>query len=147
MSLVLNFRYKYISSFVEKIPSIFSCEGVSIYKSRNEIKIFQVDDLTINVKSYKKPIFINRIAYTFFMESKAKRAYVYALRLMSLGVNTAEPIAYIEEKSNGFGISCENGSGKEKKDDSDASKRVSKQIKYINKIRKRSEERSAGKRE
>lgn len=102
MSLVLNFRYKYISSFVEKIPSIFSCEGVSIYKSRNEIKIFQVDDLTINVKSYKKPIFINRIAYTFFRESKAKRAYDYALKLMSLGVNTAEPIAYIEEKNNGL---------------------------------------------
>ena len=102
MNLVINFQYKYISDFIEKIPTIFPYEGESIHKLRNEIKIFKVENLTINVKSYKKPIFLNRIAYTFFRESKARRAYNYALKLIDLGVNTAAPIAYVECKKGGL---------------------------------------------
>jgi tRNA A-37 threonylcarbamoyl transferase component Bud32 len=54
------------------------------------------------VKRYKKPHLINRIAYTFFRPSKAKRAYEYALRLSELSINTPAPIAYIEQNSCGL---------------------------------------------
>ena len=56
-----------------------------------------VDGYNIVVKQYKKPHIINRIAYTFFRPSKAKRSYEYALKLLELGVETPAPIAYIEE--------------------------------------------------
>jgi serine/threonine protein kinase len=53
-------------------------------------------DLVLNIKSYKKPIFINRIAYSFFRKSKAKRAYEYAVRLTNSGFATPDSVAYME---------------------------------------------------
>lgn len=98
MKITINPKYNSLESFVKKIPSVFDTEGTLIYKARNEIKVFETAGLAVNVKSYKIPIFINRIAYTFFRLSKTRRSYEYALKLLSLGVNTPYPIAYIEEK-------------------------------------------------
>lgn len=102
MKITINPKYNSIQSFIERVPEIFELEGVQIYKARNEIKIFEIDGLIVNVKSFKVPIFINRIAYSFFRHSKARRSYEYALRLLSMGVKTPEPIAYIEEKKSGL---------------------------------------------
>lgn len=102
IKMVLNPKYEEFSSFVHSLPSNFESAGKSIYKARNEIKIYDVNGVTLNVKSYKVPIFVNKIVYGFFRASKAKRAYEYALRLLSLGINTPEPIAYIEEKKGGL---------------------------------------------
>ena len=73
-----------------------------VYAGRNQLKCYSVEGYDIIVKRYKVPHLINRIAYTFFRPSKAKRAYEYALKLLDLGVNTPAPIAYIEQKS--FGL-------------------------------------------
>lgn len=100
--MIINPDFQKYASFVESIPSIFEKEGTSIYKARNEIKIFDVDGVTLNVKSYKIPIFINKIAYTFFRPTKAQRAYEYALELLSRGFLSPTPIAYIEEKKGGL---------------------------------------------
>lgn len=102
MKLIINPEFNSYSSFIESIPSIFDREGETIYKARNEIKIFSINGVIFNVKSYKVPILINRIAYTFFRATKAKRAYEYALRLLSLDILTPTPVAYIEEKQNGL---------------------------------------------
>jgi serine/threonine protein kinase len=64
-----------------------------IYKGRNEIRVFEVDGEKINVKRYHKPFIINRIIYTFFRPSKARRAFVYARSLLAKGIATPEPIA------------------------------------------------------
>ncbi|MCQ2193151.1 MAG: lipopolysaccharide kinase InaA family protein [Paludibacteraceae bacterium] len=102
MKIVINPKYKHLTQFVESVPSIFPTQGESIYKARNEIKVFNVDGIAINVKAYKVPIFINRIVYSFFRETKAQRAYDYALKLLSLGVETPAPIAYIIETRGGL---------------------------------------------
>ena len=102
MKLIINSDFKSYTSFIESIPSIFDKEGESIYKARNEIKTYTINDVTFNVKSYKVPILINRIAYTFFRPTKAKRAYEYALRLLSMGIQTPTPVAYMEEKKHGL---------------------------------------------
>jgi tRNA A-37 threonylcarbamoyl transferase component Bud32 len=97
MKIVFNQKYSSLKSFVEHVPTIFSTEGELIYKERNILKCYNVDSYNIVVKQYKKPHFINRIAYSFFRPSKAKRSYQYALKLLELDIETPAPIAYIEE--------------------------------------------------
>ena len=45
---------------------------------------------------------MNRIAYTFFRKSKARRAYENALMLLDKGFETPMPIAYLEIQENGL---------------------------------------------
>lgn len=102
MKIRINKEYEQYRQFIEETPQKFELEGKTIYKSRNEIKCFEVGDITLNVKSYKIPIFINRIIYTWFRKSKARRAFEYALKLMEKGIKTPTPIAYIEMKKGGL---------------------------------------------
>lgn len=99
MEIVINHKFNDLKLFIESVPNIFSTEGITIYKERNELKSYSIQSYNIVVKRYKKPHFINRIAYTFFRSSKAKRAYEYALKLLEIEVNTPSPIAYIEQKN------------------------------------------------
>ena len=96
MKIVINPKYEQIDSFIKSIPDIFEKEGTTIYKARNELKEYNIDGIHVVVKSFKKPIFINRIIYKFFRPSKAKRAYNNAIELLRLEVLTPEPVAYIE---------------------------------------------------
>ena len=74
----------------------FDREGVLIYDSRNQVRVFKVDGEKIVVKRYHRSLFHQRIDYTFRSPSEAKRAYTYALKLLELQINTPEPIACIE---------------------------------------------------
>lgn len=94
---VINPKYQSLEEFIEELPLIFDESGDVTYSARNTIKTFDIGEYTINVKSFKKPIFINQIAYVTIRSSKAKRSYLNALRLTELGFNTPKPIAYIEE--------------------------------------------------
>lgn len=102
MTLVINPQYNSLKLFLEALPETFEGSGEMVYESRNQLKKFAVDGLHVIVKRYKIPHFINKIAYTFIRPSKAKRAYEYALKLLSLGVNSPDPIAYLEEKNGGL---------------------------------------------
>ena len=102
MEIVINPKYSILNSFITNIPTLFDQEGELVYAGRNQLKCYSVEGYDIIVKRYKVPHLINRIAYTFFRPSKAKRAYEYALKLLELGVNTPAPIAYIEQKSLGL---------------------------------------------
>lgn len=98
MKIILNPAFQSLKTFVENIPQNFESQGRTIYKSRNEIKVFQVNGIEVNVKRYKRPIFINKIIYTFIRQSKGIRAYNYPMQLLSKGIESPEPIAYIELK-------------------------------------------------
>lgn len=63
---------------------------------RNKIKLFEVDGKTINIKSFKIPNLINKIAYRYFRKSKASRSFEYANKLLEFGFGTPQPIAYFE---------------------------------------------------
>jgi len=102
MKIVINPTYSILSSFISNIPTLFEQEGELVFKARNQLKSYSVEGFDVIVKRYKKPHLINRIAYTFFRPSKAKRAYEYALRLSELNINTPAPIAYIEQNSCGL---------------------------------------------
>lgn len=63
---------------------------------RNSIKIFDIDQQKINIKSFKIPALINAVVYRFFRKSKAKRSYEYANILLENGIGTPQPIAFLE---------------------------------------------------
>ena len=75
----------------------FNSDGVLFGDGkRNKIKLFEFEGQTINIKSFKVPNFINKIAYKYFRKSKAKRSFEYANKLLENGIGTPQPIAYFE---------------------------------------------------
>lgn len=102
IKLVINDKYKELKGFVETLPLEFTQSGEVIYSGRNTIKTFNVNGLTLNVKSFKKPIFINQIIYSIFRKSKAERSYLYASLLEEKGFHTPSPIAYMEQRKYGL---------------------------------------------
>ena len=97
MKIIVNPAYKVLKSFIANIPDRFEKEGELVYIARNQLRHFSVEGYDVIVKRYKEPHIINRIAYTYFRPSKAKRAYEYAFKLLELGVDSPAPIAYIEQ--------------------------------------------------
>lgn len=63
---------------------------------RNIIKLFELNDKTINIKSFKIPNLINKVAYKYFRKSKARRSFEYATILLEKGIGTPQPIAFLE---------------------------------------------------
>ncbi|MDR2384527.1 MAG: glycosyltransferase [Tannerella sp.] len=102
MKITINPEYKQFTEFVESVPTRFDKEGKVIYKIRNEIRVLNAGKESINVKRFRIPQFFNRIIYTFFRPSKAKRSFFNAIRLMNRGIETPEPIAYIITKRGGL---------------------------------------------
>lgn len=99
---IVNPLYSRYRSFVESIAEYFSTNGEMIYNKRNVVKSFDEDGMRLVVKRYKVPLFVQRVAYTWFRPSKAKRAYVFGLRLQELGINTPEPVGCVEKKRCGL---------------------------------------------
>tara|TARA_R110000850_G_scaffold80947_1_gene173786 strand:- start:74108 stop:74893 length:786 start_codon:yes stop_codon:yes gene_type:complete len=98
--------YKLNDAFLEKKQQIenfiknFDNSGkVFIKGNRNTIKLFELDKLTLNVKSFKEPNLINKIAYRYFRKSKAQRSFEYANFLLENNIGTPRPVAYFENTS------------------------------------------------
>lgn len=94
--LIINKKYKNFEKYLLNIKNIFNNADNSIHKARNELKIIELNNLKCVVKSFKIPHAINRVAYTFFRDGKAKKSYMNAIKLNELDVNTPEPIGVIE---------------------------------------------------
>ena len=104
MKLLVNPAYRHLQSYIETLPEIFEQEGTTVYKSRNLIKTFITPDgLHVNVKRYHKPRFLNLLAYSLGLRTpKGRRAFDYPTILLGKGINTPEPIAYIEQRQCGL---------------------------------------------
>ena len=63
---------------------------------RNKIKLFEHHGTILNIKSFKIPIFFNQIIYRYFRDSKAKRSFENAKKLLQLDILTPKPIDYLE---------------------------------------------------
>ena len=95
--LVINSSYTNFKDFTLNIQSFFASSTESIHKARNELKVISHNNVDTVVKSFKIPNIINKIAYTFFRASKAKKSYEYSLKI---GKFTPKPISYIEFYNN-----------------------------------------------
>lgn len=98
----INTKYSQLKEFIEQLPHRFEEQGKTLFKKRNEIKVIHKDGFDVNVKSFKVPHLVNRVAYAYFRGSKAKHSFEYAQRLIELGVHTPDPIAWIETYKSGL---------------------------------------------
>ena len=98
MKIIINSKYRYLFGFIESLPKRFGIGGETLHQGRNQIKAFVVQDTEIVVKHYKHPNFVQKVAYRWIRPSKAKRAYLYALRLAEMNIDTPEAVACVEKR-------------------------------------------------
>lgn len=97
MQINIHPKFQKYKSEVNTIIENFDSSGYLFGDGqRNKIKLFDVDGKKINIKSFKVPNLINKIAYKYFRKSKARRSYEYANKLLENGIGTPQPIAYVE---------------------------------------------------
>ncbi len=97
MNIVIAPFFKNKEDNLKDIVSNFGSTGTLFVQGRrNSIKTFPLGDITVNVKSFRKPNIVNTIAYRFFRKSKARRSYEYASLLLEKGIGTPQPVAYFE---------------------------------------------------
>jgi len=104
MKFVINSKYSNKQIEMEQFITNFDSTGdLFVAGSRNTIKIFQSTLGELNIKSFKKPHLINSFVYKFFRDSKAKRSFYFAQRLLDKNIGTPEPIGFSEFNS-GIGL-------------------------------------------
>jgi hypothetical protein len=97
MKFTINPFFEIADKEIISIANNFNSEGILFGDGkRNKIKIFEIEGKTINIKSFKIPHLINKIAYKYFRKSKARRSFEYGTILLEKGIGTPQPIAYFE---------------------------------------------------
>nr|WP_315198789.1 Kdo domain containing protein [uncultured Flavobacterium sp.] len=97
MNFKINLIYFNTTSKITDCISNFDSKGKLFGNGqRNTIKLFELEGKTINIKSFKIPNLVNKVAYKYFRKSKARRSFEYATLLLEKGIGTPEPIAYLE---------------------------------------------------
>lgn len=102
LRIEINPGYSHLRSFVETLPQRFDSEGEPVFRHRNEVRSFGWNGEKVAVKSFHRPSFFNRIVYTFFRSSKAKRAYRYSFMLNERGIGSPMGIACVETRRHGL---------------------------------------------
>ena len=93
-------KFKPYESEIRSFIDGFDTQGQTIYKgSRNELKTKLVKDISVNIKRFQIPNWVNQFAYRWIRSSKAERSFIYAKTLLEREVNTPQPIAYQENYS------------------------------------------------
>lgn len=96
-SVIISTKFKLFQNELLDVIDNFNEKGKLFdNRIRNKIKLFEFNGFTINVKSFKKPNFINKIVYRYFRKSKAKRSFKFANKLLENGIGTPQPIAFYE---------------------------------------------------
>lgn len=88
--------YKYNNQIENCIINFSSLGKDFVIGKRNSIKLFELENLTVSIKSFKKPNLINKIAYRYFRKSKARRSFEYASKLIEMQIGTPQPVAFFE---------------------------------------------------
>ena len=97
MKLVVEPQFIHLKAEIETAITEFNSRGTLLVRgSRNIIKIFPLSNQILNVKAFKKPNLLNAFVYRFIRDSKAKRSYNYALKLLDKNIGTPQPMAYAE---------------------------------------------------
>lgn len=104
MNLIIHSQYQKFKENLEVFIKDFNSKGILFGDGkRNKIKLFELGEKTVNIKSFKIPNLINKIVYAYFRKSKARRSYDFANLLIEKGIGTPAPIAYFEN-SNWLGL-------------------------------------------
>ncbi len=102
-TVFINPEYSQLKDYMEQLPTLWdNGEGKVIYKGRNELREMKFEGITLVVKSFHRPNFINRLVYGVIRPSKAYRSYHYAQMLLDKGIGTPAPVAYYTQRNGLF---------------------------------------------
>lgn len=91
----------YAAVMKEVASGVRPSDAEIIYKGRNCVYKISRGGRWLCVKAFRCPGAINSFIYTRLRDSKAKRSFDFAERLLSMGIGTPAPIGYAEVKSSG----------------------------------------------
>ena len=100
--ITIHPAYDRLSGFLSQLPGQYDALGRLVHDGRNTVRCMEQGGVTMVVKRFRRPLWFQRVAYTLFRPTKARRAYEYALRYRELGFDTPAPIACIEERPGGL---------------------------------------------
>ncbi len=102
--MLLNPKYNHLHEWLQRLPQDFEHLGKVIYDKRNQLRVITAPDGTlVNAKRYCKAHPLNRVVYSLgIRQPKGRRAFLYPALLLQRGIDTPEPIAYIEERRCGL---------------------------------------------
>jgi plasmid maintenance system killer protein len=97
MKYLIHNKFKGFQERIVFFIDHFLIEGkILVNGQRNIIKLFEFEEITLNIKSFKKPNLINKIVYRYFRKSKARRSFEFASKLMEMQIGTPQPVAFFE---------------------------------------------------
>ena len=82
---------------INNLPKAFAeGKGELLYDKRNKIRRFKLTSgEVVIVKQYKKPNLFQKLCYSTFWKNKAKKAFLFAERLLNMSIDTPKPIAAV----------------------------------------------------
>ena len=103
MKIVVDEKYQHLTDEIGRLPERMNDgEGEVVYDSRNRVVRFVIDGQPMMVKRFKQVNAVQQIVYTFFRKTKAERAFLFAKEFLHRGIDTPEPVAYMEERHHGL---------------------------------------------
>ena len=97
MKYLIHNKFKDLQERIVFLIDHFLIEGkILVNGQRNIIKLFEFEEITLSIKSFKKPNLINKIVYRYFRKSKASRSFEFASKLMEMQIGTPQPVAFFE---------------------------------------------------
>ena len=97
MKYLIHNKFKDFQERIVFFIDHFLIEGkILVNGQRNIIKLFEFEEITLSIKSFKKPNLINKIVYRYFRKSKARRSFEFASKLMEMQIGTPNPVAFFE---------------------------------------------------
>ncbi len=99
MKFSINPKYTKYQKQLLEIESSFQASNDIVYQKRNSIKNITFEAISWNVKSFGIPKLVNKLIYTFFRDSKAKRSFDYSIKISQF---VPEPLGYVELYKNGL---------------------------------------------
>lgn len=102
MRLHLDPSHKGLHEFVKKLPTLFERgEGTVLHAGRNTIRQLAQEGELLAAKRFRQPGALQGILYAHIRRSKARRSFEHAVRLISLGIGTPQPVAWSEYRRKG----------------------------------------------
>lgn len=92
----VNPVFDHLKGYLKLLSVTFNENGETLKNDCNEIKVIEHDNLKLCIKSFKRVTVFNRYMYSWFRHTKAKRSYKVACRLEKHGINTPQPVGYVE---------------------------------------------------
>lgn len=100
--IFVNPAFIHLMDFIQQIPDDFLHLGDEIYVGRNDVHLVSIRDHVLAIKYFKRLTLANRYISSTFRKPKARRSYEYSQELLTKGITSPEPVAYIHSYKYGM---------------------------------------------